>query len=448
MKKISKLVLIIVVMALAIPTMWGCADRSTRLRVFNWDYFMHPEVFGLFEAYMLEEHGERITVRSYTFLSNEDAYREIAENRRDRDIVVPSDYMVARLREGGYIQRLNMDIIASELAIHYEAGQVSDTNVRALLRDYIYYGANTFDEGLLYSVPFLWGTLGIMFNRDTYAPYTSPSSVVSSWRHLFEHTGDIFMKRDQVRDNYTVAMMYSFSAELRHRSENLTNFSNPAYIELMEAIFNDFSYGADSFWNTADFTHHDNFLDPFAHATTVLRNLRNRPNATVWWEMDEGMFDMQSPYEEADAHMGLAWSTDAGFVMNENEWAPPATMLYYVVPEEGTNLWINNLVIPERAGNARLANKFIAFTLREDIAKLNTLSTGSPAANQDAMESLEEDLRNGDKSERFNDTPDGFKDMLLGIMFPQDSVMERSFIMGDFGARFHAANIMWTNVMS
>jgi len=446
MKKISKILLVFVVVALVLPAMWGCTDRSRELRVFNWDYFMHPEVFGLFEEYMLEHHGERVRVRATSFLSNEGAYREIAENRRDRDIVVPSDYMVARLRAGGYIQRLDAGIIASELAIHQELGQVSGTDFRALLRDYIYTGANTFDEGLLYSVPFLWGTLGIMFNRNTYAPDRVPGSAVYSWNHLFEPAGNVFMKEDQVRDNYTAAMLYSFSAELRHRSENLTNFSNSAYIELMEAIFNNFEAGPNSFWNTADFTHHVNFADPFEHATIVLRALRNRPNTTVYWEMDQAMFDMQSERLHVNAHLGLAWSTDAGFVMNENPYAPVADMLYYVVPEEGSNLWINNLVIPARAGNPRLANKFIAFSLREDIAKLNTLSTGSPAANQEAMIELEDYLRND--SNRFDGTSAGFKDMLLGVMFPEDSVMERLFIMSDFGARFHAANIMWTNVMA
>lgn len=432
-----------------VPAFAACTPpRDQVLRIYNWGYFLHPEVGARFEQYMLSEHGEEVTVQFFYFDSNETAYRTIAEQGLDRDIVVPSDYMVERLIAGEYLQRLDHALITSELARHYALNQVSSTNFRSLLRAPILASSNTYDPGQLYSVPFLWGTLGIMYNRSIISS-SEDVALMRSWGSLFGEGGipiranetypAVFMKSAQVRDNYAAAMLFYFSDELRERSNNLTNFSNPLYIELMEAIFTNFDYGTESFWYT-EF----GINDPFDHAVEILRQQRRDMNVT--FEMDTGMFNMQENIPTATA--GLAWSTDAGFVMNENPYAPVADMLYYVAPEEGTNLWINNLVIPESAGNPRLANKFIAFSLREDIARLNTLSTGSPAANQEAMVALEAELR-ADNTRWVNDgqpRPAYFKPMILNLMFPSDDVLARSFIMGDFGDRFGEGSLMWNRV--
>jgi len=439
---------VLLALVLSVPAFVACSlPRYRELWVYNWGYFMHPEVFTRFEDYMLSQHGESIRVRGFYFDSNETAYRTIAEQGLDRDIVVPSDYMVYRLRAGGYLQPLDHALIASELEIHYGLGHVSSIDFRDLLREEIYRGANeSFDQGLLYSMPFLWGTLGIMYNRNIISN-ANDIAAMRSWGSLFgaggisqrtaETAPSVFMKSAQVRDNYAAAMLFYFSDELRARSNNLTDFSRPEYIELMTAIFTDFSHGAvqTNFWYR-EF----NIVDPFDHAVEILRQQRRDMN--VVFEMDTGMFNMQQNIPAATA--GLAWSTDAGFVMNDNPYAPVADMLYYVVPEEGANLWINNLVIPRNAGNYRLANKFIAFSLREDISQLNTLSTGSPAANHVAMVELEETLR-ADNA-RWEGRPAHFKPMVLDLMFPSDNVLERSFVMGDFGARFGEGSLMWNRV--
>jgi len=173
--------------------------------------------------------------------------------------------------------------------------------------------------------------------------------------------------------------------------------------------------------------------DPIAQAESLLISQR-----VFQYEIEHGKIDMTN--KRGEGWMGMFWSTDAGYVMNEYR----ADHLRYIVPDEGGNLWINNLVVPSTARNARLANKFIAFTLTREIAKMNTSFTGSPAANHAAMVELEKEMR--DDAEIWIGTSEGFKENLLELMFPPMERMNSLFTLSDLGSRHTDLVNMWNNV--
>jgi spermidine/putrescine transport system substrate-binding protein len=93
-----------------------------------------------------------------------------------------------------------------------------------------------------------------------------------------------------------------------------------------------------------------------------------------------------------EAAAGLVWSGDASEIMSENE------ELDYVVPQEGSNLWFDNMVIPKTARNLEGAHQFINFMLDPEVAAQNTEYVGYSTPNKDALAILPEEI-SGD--ERF-----------------------------------------------
>ena len=87
-----------------------------------------------------------------------------------------------------------------------------------------------------------------------------------------------------------------------------------------------------------------------------------------------------------EAALALVWSGDAAEIMWENE------KLEYVVPEEGSNLWFDNMVIPKTAKNVDGAHQFINFMLDPEIAAQNTEYVGYSTPNKEALEYCQKKL--------------------------------------------------------
>jgi len=87
-----------------------------------------------------------------------------------------------------------------------------------------------------------------------------------------------------------------------------------------------------------------------------------------------------------EAAAAVVWSGDASEIMYENE------ELTYVIPEEGTNLWFDNLVIPSTSRNVEGAHQFIDFMLDAEIAARNTDYVGYSTPNEAALEFLDEEV--------------------------------------------------------
>ena len=190
-----------------------------------------------------------------------------------------------------------------------------------------YLMAHNFDPTNTYSVPYKWGTLGIAYNT------TMVNHEVTSWDSLFkpEYADQILMYYSE-RDSFTVA----FS-----RLGVSINTTDPLYIE---------------------------------QARDMLIAQRPLVQAYVTDQVINMMIS-------GDAAMALVYSGDATWISYYNP------DVRYVIPEEGSNIWINSLVIPANANNSAGAEAFINFLLRPDVAVANTNWVGYTTANLTARQS-------------------------------------------------------------
>lgn len=215
-----------------------------------------------------------------------------------------------------------------------------------------------FDPGNKYSAPYFWGTVGIVFHPDKVGDLT-----FDSWDELWD--------------------------------ESLKN-----NVLLLDGAREVIGMGLNSLGYSLNDTDEGHLQEALAKLSTLTPNVK----AIVGDEIK-----MLLANEEAAA--GLVWSGDASEIMSENE------ALDYVVPQEGSNLWFDNMVIPKTARNIEGAHKFINFMLDPEVAAQNTEYVGYSTPNKDALTLLPEDI-SGD--ERF---------------YPDEELTERLEVYDNLGPR-------------
>ena len=266
------------------------ADASNAVYVYNWGDYVDPDVLDMFE----EETGIRVYLDEFD--TNEDMYPKIASGASEYDVVCPSDYMIAKMIQNDLLQPLDYDLLP--LAQEYTGQEYWEQ-------------AKAFDPGNRYTVPYCWGTIGIMYNR------TMVDRPVDSWDILWDpaYRDDILMQ-DSVRDTFMVA--------LRRLGYSL-NTTDPAQLEEAKQLLIE--------------------QKPLVQAYVV----------------DEARDKLVA----GESAMGVVFSGEALWMIQAND------DLAYTVPKEGTNLWIDGWVIPKNARNVNNAHAFIDYMCRPDIAALN-----------------------------------------------------------------------------
>ncbi len=257
--------------------------------VYNWGDYLDPDVIDLFE----EETGIHVVYEEYE--TNEIMYPKVQSGAIAYDVVCPSDYMVQRMIENDLLAEIDFDHVP---------------NIKYI--DDIYMDMSTqFDEGNKYSVPYLWGTVGILYNK------TMVDEPVDSWGILWDKKyKDSILMQDSVRDAFGVALKY-------------------------------LGYSL----NSTD-------LDELEAAKKLLIEQKPLVQAYVVDQVRDKMIGNE-------AALGVIYSGEALYCQEENP------DLEYVIPKEGSNLWIDSWVIPKNARNKENAEAFINFLCRPDIAKMN-----------------------------------------------------------------------------
>ena len=277
------------------------------LHLYTWGEYTGENVIPRFE----EITGAKVVMEN--FESNEQMYIKVA-NGESYDVLVPSDYMIERLIQEGYLQKLDPDkITCMEDLVDSVKGMPYDPNNE-------------------YSVPYFWGTAGIVYDttkvdfedleREGYNIFLNP-----------KYRGDIYLY-DSERDSFMMALKalgYSM------------NTSDEA--ELQEAYD----------W--------------------LVRCVETMEPEIVTDEIIDNM-------AQARKALGLIYSGDASYVMSENE-----DMGYYL-PESGTNLWSDAMVIPANAKNPDLAHEFINFVSSYEGAYDNSSYVGYTSPNREVMNEL------------------------------------------------------------
>ena len=299
----------------------GSADGG-ELYVYNWGEYIDEDVISQFE----EETG--ITVVYDLFETNEEMYPVIEAGAVNYDVVCPSDYMIQKMRENDLLAELNFDNIPNIDQIDPAYMEMSQA----------------FDPENKYSVPYCWGTVGILYNTRLLDELGVPAP--TKWADLWDErlSGEILMQ-DSVRDAFMVALKkdgYSMNSESKDELEQ-------AKQELIDQ-------------------------KPLVQAY-VIDQVRDK--------MIGG-----------EAAVGVIYSGEMLYIQDEVASLGLDYDLEYVIPEEGTNLWLDSWVIPKNAKNKENAEKWIDFMCRPEIAKANFEYITYPTPNKGAFELLDEDMQN------------------------------------------------------
>ena len=195
--KMKKVVSAILVLALAVGMLAfsGCGEEKTKLHVYNWGVNIADGTDDYIDVIKLfEEEYPNIDVVYDTYDTNESLYTRLAGGGVSYDVIIPSDYMIARMIREGMLQKLDFDNIPN-----YDL--VDDT-----------FKNQAYDPTNEYSVPYTWGTVGIIYNTK----YVDEADI-GGWDLLWnEKYADRIVMVDNSRDAFAIAeamLGYSLNTE-------------------------------------------------------------------------------------------------------------------------------------------------------------------------------------------------------------------------------------------
>ena len=371
-------------------------DRSNVLKVYNWSDYIAEGVLDDFKSWYKEQTGENIDVIYMTFDVNEAMLSKIEKGHEDYDVVCPSDYIIERMLDKGLLLPLDFKSLGST-PNYIEAN-------RSPFIEQMFRSINPSIDANQYSVAYMWGTTGIIYN-----PKFVTREEASTWDVIRnpKFAGKILIK-DAPRDVYAPVLIYLKQNELKSGKVTLQDLMRDSSDESLQMV--------------------QDYL------------MQCKPGV-YGWEADLGKEQMT----KNRAYVSLNWSGDAVWAIEEA--AAVGVELDYVVPEEGSTVWFDGWVIPKYAKNIKAATYFINFMCRPDIAIRNMEETGYVASNgsREVLESqIDESLEPIDLSYFFG--PDASAVRVDPILYPDLSVIERCALEHDWGDDTEKLLKMWQNV--
>lgn len=317
MKKFLSCLMAILVCSLCFLAIPAEAKDETVLKVYNWgEYISNGDDDSLDVIAEFEARNPGIKVEYTTYATNEEMYAKIVSGSANYDVLIPSDYMIGKMIEEDMLAKLDYKNIPNYSQIDNEFKNLA------------------FDPNNEYSVPYTWGTVGIIYNT------TKVNDPVDSWDILWdEKYMDQILMFNNPRDSYGIA-------------EKKLGFSQ----------------------NTTERTELD-------QCTELLKEQKKVVQAYV---MDEIFPKMTN----GEAALAPYYAGDAITMINDNP------DLAFAVPNEGTNTFVDSMVIPKTSAQKELAEKFINFMLEQDIAKANIEFIGYSTPMSSVRETLDEELKN------------------------------------------------------
>ena len=291
---------------------------SNVLYVYNWGEYIDEDVIGEFE----EETGIKVVYD--LFETNEEMYPVIEAGGVVYDVVCPSDYMIQKMIEHDLLQEINFDHIP---------------NIENIDEKYMEF-SRFYDPENKYSVPYCWGTVGIIYNADVV------TDEVDSWSILWdEKYKDEVLMQDSVRDAFMVG-------------QKLLGYST----------------------NSTD-------EEELKKVTELMIEQKPLVQAYVVDQVRDKMIG-------GEAQLAVIYSGELLYIREVLEEDGSDMNLRYVIPKEGTNVWLDSWVIPKNAKHKENAEKWIDFLCRPDIAERNFWYIGYPTPNKGAFELLDEEMQN------------------------------------------------------
>jgi spermidine/putrescine transport system substrate-binding protein len=311
------------------PTLIGCAEEAgisggvTTLYVYNWGEYISDgsegtdDVNEMFEAWYFETFGERVKVNYSTYSSNESMYAKISSGSVNYDVIVPSDYMIERLVDEGLLAKLDYSNIP-------EIGNILSDFQNAE------YDPDTDGDGYNdYSVPYLYGMIGIIYNTTMV-----DEEDIGSWDLMWneKYQGNI-LQFNNSRDAFGSAM-YSLG------------------------LWDQINTDDEAIWRRA------------------LEQLKLQKPILQGYVMDE----IYNKMENGSAAIAAYYAGDYLTMYENNE------DLEFYYPEEGTNLYVDAMCVPASSQNKTIAERYINFMLMAEPAIANAEYTYYASPNKLVVE--------------------------------------------------------------
>lgn len=327
MKKIlSKIMAVGSLCALTLSLLSCCGKSAPKsgsageVYVYNWGEYIDESVIQEFE----KETGIKVVYDM--FETNEEMYPVIEAGGVKYDAVCPSDYMIQKMIENNLLAEINFDNVPNIKEIDPRYQEMS----------------KSFDPENKYSVPYCWGTVGILYNTSMVDPKDVPTKWSDLWDEKFKNN---ILMQDSVRDAFMVALKsLGYSANTTNEEE-------------------------------------------IREAKELLIKQKPLVQAYVIDQVRDKMIG-------GEAAVGVIYSGEMLYIQNEVKDLGLDYSLEYVIPEDGTNLWLDSWVIPANAPNKENAEKWINFLCRPDIAKKNFEYITYPTPNKGAFDLLDTELQN------------------------------------------------------
>ena len=288
------------------------AGGEDTLYIYSWGDYLDEDVLTQFE----EETGIHVVLDTYD--TNESMYPRVKEGATTYDLICPSDYMIQKMEQNDLLQPLDWEQLP---------------NAKEYIGSDYLKQAEAYDPGNRYSIPYCWGTVGIMYNT------TMVDEPVDSWAILFDPKyKDSILMQDSARDAIMIPLcMMGVSM------------------------------------NTKD-----------EAALTKARDMliAQKPLVQAY-----GVDDIRDKLAGGEAALGVIFSGEAINLMEANP-----DLAFCPAPKEGTNLWMDGWVIPKNAQHVENAHKFIDFLSRPEIAAKNFEALGYSTPNTGVQALVEEDM--------------------------------------------------------
>lgn len=303
----KKVIVMISVLAVALLALTGCGGKKEKLKLFLPGEYLGENVISDFE----KEFNCKVIVENFD--SNEAMYTKLQAGDK-YDVLIPSDYTIERLLAEDYLQKLDKDAITN-------IGNLAD-QVKNL----------SFDPNNDYSIPYFWGTVGIVYNKKT-VPLSDLEAEGFAIFKDAKYKDRVYMY-DSARDGFMIALKslgYSCNTEDEAQIEEAYNW----LIEMNKTT------------------------KPIYVTDEVIDNMK-----------------------AARKDLAIVYSGDAVDIICDNP-----DMGYYT-PECGTNVWYDSMVIPKNAENPKLANEFINFMLNYEQCLDGTQTVGYASPNKKVLEEM------------------------------------------------------------
>ena len=288
--------------------------QNVAINVYNWGEYISNGSDDSVDVVSAFEQLTGIKVNYTTFDSNESMYAKLKSGAANYDVIIPSDYMIERLMKENYLQPLDHSLLPNL--------ENMDDAVRGM----------SYDPDNEWSVPYFWGSVGIVYNHENVDPAVVEEQGWEVLRNT-DYAGHLYIY-DSERDSF----MMAFKALGYSMNTSDPDEINAAYEWLLQM---------------------NDTMSPV-------------------YVTDEVIDGMMNGYKD----LAVVYSGDATVILDENE-----DMSFYM-PEQGTNIWCDAMVIPANAENPLLAHEFINYMLTYEAAFDNTETVGYTSPNAEVFEEM------------------------------------------------------------